>query len=290
MTDPERLGQVTGRYNVWASGFGGNGRLGGARDVGSVAVTESGGGVVAGADVAVAPGWMLGFALAGAGTQANLGEGLGRATSNQLLGGFYALGQHGPLRLGAAVTYGGAEVTTRRNVALLGAGSLRGRYNTDAVSTRLEAGWQITTPRSGFSVTPGLAFQGVWSNTPDFTERATGALAPAALAVAGSRQGTARVEVGVRADLAVNARFSGFGRVAWAAYTQRDAGMSASLTSLPGSGFTLTGARPGVHAALLSAGVDWRLSPSVTMTARMDTEFSGNTSAANGTARLRFSF
>lgn len=52
MLDLERLRQVTRWYTVWASGFGG--------------------GVAVGADAVFAPGWIVGFALAGAGTQASL--------------------------------------------------------------------------------------------------------------------------------------------------------------------------------------------------------------------------
>ncbi|MDB5415353.1 MAG: hypothetical protein JWR10_3688, partial [Rubritepida sp.] len=102
--------------------------------------------------------------------------------------------------------------------------------------------------------------------------------------------GTSRMELGLRADAAVNARLSAFGRLAWGAYLQRDARVSASFVGLPGSGFSVSGARPDEHVALVSAGIDWRVSAQATVTARVDGEFSGGGYAANGTARVRFAF
>jgi hypothetical protein len=59
----------------------------------------------------------------------------------------------------------------------------------------------------------------------------------------------------------------------------------------PASGSTTTLSVIGTeNQRSVAAGFDWRLSPAVTMTARVDTEFSDNTSAASGTARLRYAF
>jgi autotransporter-associated beta strand protein len=302
MLDPWRLsggrlgqrdgadGIPTGKYSVWAAGFGGGSRWGGESSVGSHATTTGGGGVAVGADMRLNADWLAGFALAGAGTQVGLGGGLGRAETAQIQGGVYASGGYGPLRLAGAVTYGGNDVTTRRSAGFMGVGSINGHYTTSGVSTRLEAAWRVTGVVPGVTLTPGIAFQGSWFDSPDFTETTITSLAPAALAVQGRNSGTSRIEVGVRADAVVNARISAFGRLAWGAYLQRDARMSASFVGLPGSGFTVNGARPDEHVALVSAGVDWRISPQATLTARVDGEFSGNGYAANGTARIRYAF
>jgi fibronectin-binding autotransporter adhesin len=82
----------------------------------------------------------------------------------------------------------------------------------------------------------------------------------------------------------------GFGRIGWAAYLQRDAGMTARFIGLANSGFSLGGARPDANAALLSGGVDWRLNPTMTVTARVDAELASNSYAVNGTARIRYEF
>lgn len=294
MLDPWRLGQgdgadgiPSGKYSVWAAGFGGGSRWSGEASLGSHAATSGGGGVAVGADMRLNADWLAGFALAGAGTQVSLGGGLGRAETAQVQGGLYASGGYGPLRLAGAVTYGASDVTTRRSAGFMGAGNLTGRYTTSGVSTRLEAGYRVAGVIRGVTLTPGIAFQGSWFDSPDFTE--TGA-AGQALAVQGRNSGTSRIELGVRADAVVNARLSAFGRLAWGAYLQRDARMSASFVGLPGSGFTISGARPDEHVALVSAGMDWRISPQATLTARADGEFSGGGYAATGTARIRFAF
>lgn len=302
MLDPWRLeggrlgqgdgadGIPSGKYSVWAAGFGGGSRWSGEASLGSHAATSGGGGVAVGADMRLNADWLAGFALAGAGTQVSLGGGLGRAETAQIQGGFYASGGYGPLRLAGAVTYGASDVTTRRSAGFMGAGNLTGRYTTSGVSTRLEAGYRVTGVMPGVTLTPGIAFQGSWFDSPDFTETGAGGQAPAALAVQGRNSGTSRLELGVRADAVVNARLSAFGRLAWGAYLQRDARMSASFVGLPGSGFTISGARPDEHVALISAGLDWRISPQATLTARADGEFSGGGYAATGTARIRFAF
>ncbi|UPY39314.1 autotransporter-associated beta strand repeat-containing protein [Sediminicoccus sp. KRV36] len=290
LLDPWRAeGEAAGRMRVWASGFGGGGRRGGDGGTGSNAVTGGGGGVAAGAEIRLAAGLSAGFAMAGAGTQMSLAGGLGRAESSQVHGALYMTGARGPLRLGAALAYGGADVTTRRQAGFLGAGNLNGRYTSHGLAMRLEAGWEWAGPM-GVTFTPGLAFQGGWFETPGFTERATGPLAPAALNLSGRTQAQSRIELGLRAQTPLSAQLSAFGRVAWAAYLQRDATIGARFAGLPASGFQVTGARPDAHAALLSAGLDWRLNAAWSLTGRLDAELSASTSLLGGTARLRYEF
>ncbi len=294
LLDPWRAeGQTVGAKRIWASGFGGGGRRGGDAAAGSSAVTGGGGGVAAGAEIRLGAGLVAGFALAGAGTQASLTGGLGRAESSQVHGALYGRMERGPWRLGAALTYGGADATTRRQVPYLGAGQLQGRYTSHGVGLRLEAGWawtvQMGTAPMGLTLTPGIAFQGGWFDTPGFTEAASGPLAAAALGVSG-RQSQSRLEIGLRVETPVTARLAAFGRIAWASYLQRDTAITARFTGLPGSGFTVAGARPDAQSALLSAGLDWRLSAAWSLTGRLDAEHSTNTTLLGGTARLRYAF
>lgn len=280
--------QTVGATRIWASGFGSGGRRGGDAAAGSGAVTGGGGGVAAGAEIRLGAGLVAGFALAGAGTQASLTGGLGRAESSQLHGALYGRMEQGPWRLGAALAYGGADATTRRQVTYLGAGQLQGRYTSHGVGLRLEAGWAWTAP-IGLTLTPGIAFQGGWFDTPGFTESASGPLAAAALGVSG-RQSQSRLEIGLRVETPVTARLAAFGRIAWASYLERDAAITARVTGLPGPGFTVAGARPDAQSALLSAGLDWRMSAAWSLTGRLDAELSANTTLLGGTARLRYAF
>jgi len=278
------------RYAVWASGFGGGGRIGASGNPGTYAATASGGGVAVGADVRLTAHVVAGLALAGSGATTRLSDGMGRAETNQIQGAVYGTATYGALRLAAAVAYGGMDVTTRRTVPFLGLGDLRGRYTANGVSTRLEAGWRMEGIVPRVALTPSLAFQGSWYDSPNFTETGVGGASAAALAVSGRNQGQSRMELSLRADMALTPTLSGFGRVGWAAYLQRDAGMSARFAGLANSGFTLAGARPDAHAALLSGGVDWRMGAATTLTARVDAELASNSYAVNGTARIRYEF
>ncbi|TCH99805.1 hypothetical protein EJV46_03810 [Roseococcus sp. SYP-B2431] len=278
------------RYAVWASGFGGGGRIGSSGNVGTYAATASGGGVAVGTDVRLNAQVVAGMALAGSGAMTRLSDSMGRAETSQIQGAIYGTGTFGALRLSAAVAYGGMDVTTRRSVPFLGLGDIRGRYTSSGVSTRLEAGWRLEGIVPRVALTPSVAFQGSWYAAPGFSETAAGGQGAAALAVAGRNTGQSRMELSLRADMTLTPTLSGFGRVGWAAYLQRDAGMSARFIGLPGSGFSLSGARPDAHAALVSGGVDWRVSPGMTLTTRLDAELAANGYAVNGTARLRYEF
>jgi fibronectin-binding autotransporter adhesin len=296
--DPGRGRQALGdgadgsapRYAVWASGFGGGGRMGASGNPGTYAATASGGGVAVGADVRLSAQVVAGMALAGSGATTRLADSMGRAETSQIQGAIYGTGSFGALRLSAAVAYGGMDVTTRRTVPFLGVGDIRGRYTSSGVSTRIEAGWRMEHVVPRVVLTPSLAFQGSWYDTPSFTETAAGGQSAAALAVSGRNQGQSRMELSLRADMAVTPTLLGFGRIGWAAYLQRDAGMTARFIGLANSGFSLGGARPDANAALLSGGVDWRLNPTMTVTARVDAELASNSYAVNGTARIRYEF
>ncbi|WP_421989058.1 beta strand repeat-containing protein [Roseococcus sp.] len=278
------------RYAVWASGFGGGGRIGSSGTAGTYAATSSGGGVAVGADVRLNAQVVAGMALAGSGAMTRLADGMGRAETSQIQGAIYGTGTFGALRLAAAVAYGGLDVTTRRAVPFLGLGDLRGRYTSSGVSTRLEAGWRMEGIVPRVALTPSIAFQGSWYDTPAFSETGVGGQSAAALAVAGQNQGQSRMELSLRAEMALTPQLSGFGRLGWAAYLQRDAGMSARFIGLANSGFSLSGARPDAHAALVSGGLDWQLAPGMTLTTRMDAELAANSYAVNGTARIRYEF
>ncbi|MDB5376873.1 MAG: hypothetical protein JWR00_1319, partial [Rubritepida sp.] len=298
MLDPGRGSQALGdgadgsasRYAVWASGFGGGGRMGASGNPGTYAATASGGGVAVGADVRLTAQVVAGMALAGSGATTRLSDSMGRAETSQIQGAVYGTASFGALRLAAVAAYGGMDVTTRRTVPFLGIGDIRGRYTSQGVSTRLEAGWRMEGVVPLIALTPSVAFQGSWYETPGFTETGVAGQSAAALAVSGRNQGQSRMELSLRADMALTPTLSGFGRMGWAAYLQRDAGMTARFIGLANSGFSLGGARPDAHAALLSGGVHWRLGPAMTVTARVDAELASNSYAVNGTARIRYEF
>ena len=77
------------RWTVWGASFGGSATFDGNAVVGSTNVTASTYGFAAGADYHAAPDTVLGFALAGAGTNWGLEQGLGTGRSDAFQAGAY---------------------------------------------------------------------------------------------------------------------------------------------------------------------------------------------------------
>jgi uncharacterized protein with beta-barrel porin domain len=66
--------------------------------------------------------------------------------------------------------------------------------------------------------------------------------------------------------------------------------MSASIAALPAASFVVEGARRDRDAALVGLGLDIRLTPAVSITARADGAFSANSGEIGGSAALRVRF
>src|SRR5262249_15684487 len=89
--------QPLNRWSVWGAAYGGSANIGGDPNVvGSHNVTARAWGVAAGADYRVSPDSLLGFALAGGGTNYSLSDALGRGSSDLFQAGAYGRHNFGP--------------------------------------------------------------------------------------------------------------------------------------------------------------------------------------------------
>ena len=130
-------------------------------------------------------------------------------------------------------------------------------------------------------------------NNQGYTESSTVTGQTNGLTVAGQSNTSLRTELGAQAQGSVQLgtrSVQGFARLAWAHYLVRDASMGVGFASLSNAGFTVRGARPDANAALISAGIQTEIMPGLTLSARIDSEFSGNVAQVAGTARLRYAF
>ena len=176
---------------------------------------------------------------------------------------------------------------------VLGLTNLNARYGAHGVSGRLEASYAAWTLQ-GLSLSPVAAIQGSTFRVGGFSERA-GPLGvqAASLTAPGRDQGSLRGEVGLRVDAHASLGAlpaEAFIRAAWGIYGLRDASFTASFAGLPGSTFTVAGAQNDVSTALLSAGLDLKLSQSLTLAGRFDGEYGTRTARSAGTARLKLAF
>ncbi len=278
-------------YSVWGAAFGSTGRTDGEARTGSARRDLDDAHLAVGADLRIAPGTVAGFAVSDGSGRASLSGGLGRAEADVFQAGLYGTTRIGALNLGAALAYGRLENEVKRAVPVLGS-SLSSSYGANAWSGRLQASLPIYE-MNGFSASPFAAIQSVHVSTPHVIEGNWAGAAGGALAVRGRSDRTTRTELGAQLDLAgaVGAvPVTGYVRAAWGYYAERDAGVGASFVGIAGSGFVAEGAKAPRNSALLTAGLDLRLTPAMTLGARLDGELAGSASRIGGSAKLKVSF
>ncbi|KRE14566.1 hypothetical protein ASE66_14500 [Bosea sp. Root483D1] len=281
-------------YSVWGSVFGATGHVDGSTGVGSARRDSDHAGVAVGADWRFDPNAAIGFAVSGAKANASLASGRGSAEADAFQAGLYGMARAGAFSFGASAAYSWLDVEARRTVPVLGFQPLSAKYGAHGFGVRAEAAWEALR-FGGMTLSPTTAIQAQSIRTDAFRETpAPGAAAGvAALAVNGRTSNAVRTELGLRldADFRAGATYlTAFGSVAWAHYLERDMTMSASIAALPAASFVVEGARRDRDAALVGLGLDIRLTPAVSITARADGAFSANSDEIGGSAALRVRF
>ncbi|MDR6872155.1 autotransporter-associated beta strand protein [Bosea sp. BE125] len=289
---PGRASFDPSRFSVWGASFGSTGRTDGDRTVGSANRNLSDGHVAVGADIRLGSNTVAGVAVSGGQSRASLSGGLGKAEADVFQAGLYGRTTLGAVNLAAALGYARLDTDTTRAIPALARTGVTASYATQAWSGRIEANLPVAN-WGGLTLSPLAAFQAVRATSPAAIERDGSGAAPGTLTLARRSDITSRSELGLQIDVKLMAGatpVTGFVRAAWAHYYQRDADLTASLNGLPGANFSAAGVRPARNAALLAAGADIRLSQSVSLGLRVDSELSANTRRVGGTAQLRVSF
>ena len=233
---------------------------------------------------------MVGFALAGGGTNYGLSDGLGGGKSDMFQIGFYGSKQFGPAYISAALSYAWHGMKTDRTVTISGTDILTASFSAHSFGGRLESGYKFDVPF--VSITPYAALQMQQFRTPSYSETATSGSGAFALTYDAKSTTTTRTELGVWLDkmialdrgnaLAIRAR------AAWAHDHSSDQSVSAAFQTLPGSSFTTTGAATVANSALLSAGAEIRLASGLSFGAKFDGEFANRSQTYAGTGTVRY--
>jgi outer membrane autotransporter protein len=275
------------RWTAWGGAYGGSNRTSGdIAFIGSHDLSASTVGFAAGLDYRYTPDTVLGFALAGGGTNWSLSQGLGGGKSDAFQAGLYGATKYGPAYLAAAFAFTNHWMSTDRNAV---GDHLTADFNAQSYGGRLEGGYRFAVPYIG--ITPYAAIQAQDFHTPSYNE--TGII-PNGFALAfGSRDATdTRSELGARFDrvLAVysNAVLALRGRLAWAHDWVSDPTLMPVFQALPGASFIVNGATPAKNSALTSAGAELRLASGLTLLAKFDGEFASHSSTYAGTGTLRY--
>ncbi len=278
------------RWTVWGGGYGGgNNTSGDPVVIGSHDLSARTAGFAGGFDYRLAPNSVVGFAIAGGGTNWSLSQGLGRRQKRCLPGWRLRRDPLGRglsrrrLRLHQSLDVDRPLRFCRR--------PLTADFNAQSYGGRLESGYHFETPYVG--VTPYAAIQAQSFHTPSYSETGT---IPDGFALAfGSRDATdTRSELGARFDRALvvypNAVLTLRGRVAWAHDWVSDPTLMPVFQSLPGASFIVNGAIPAANSALASAGAELRFANGISLLAKFDGEFASHSSTYAGTGTIRYSW
>ena len=274
------------RWNVWAAGFGGSQTTDGNALAGSSSASSRIYGGAAGADYRISPNTTAGFALAGGGTSfAVANSGSGRSDLFQA-GGFV---RHtvGAAYLTAAMAYGWQDVTTDRSV---GADRFNGRFSSNALSGRLEAGHRWIEPVLGMGLTPYAAAQVTSVSLPGYAEKAV-ATNTFGLNYAAKDATATRSELGLRTDKSF-ALSDGVltlrSRAAWAHNFDGNRSVTATFQALPGASFVVNSAAQGREAALVTGSAEIAWLNGWSLSGTFEGEFSNVTRSYAGKGVMRY--
>jgi autotransporter-associated beta strand protein len=279
------------RWTAWGSAFGGSNQTNGDPVVGSNNVTTSTYGYAAGMDYHVSPDTVMGFALAGGGTNWELAQGLGGGRSDAFQAGVYGTTRFGPAYVAAALAISNSWFATNR-IAL--GDQLNANFVGQDYDARLEAGYRFAVPvyRGLAGIAPYAAVQVQNFHTPGYSETdlTAGGFGLSYAAMTGT---DTRSELGARFDdptllsampLILRAK------VAWAHDWVSNPALNASFESLPGTSFTVFGAPIPRDSALTSVGAQLFFTPNWSLLAKFDGEFASGSQTYAGTGTLRYTW
>ncbi|MDI1263438.1 MAG: autotransporter domain-containing protein, partial [bacterium] len=277
------------RWSVWAAGFGGSQRTDGNTIAGSNSTTSNLYGTAVGADYRISRDTLVGFALAGGGTNFTVANALGGGRSDLFQAGAFFRHNVGPAYIAGALGYGWQDITTDRSVTVAGLDRLRAEFNANAYSGRLEGGYRVVG--WGLGWTPYAAAQVTAFDLPAYTEQAIAGSNQFALAYGARSVSDTRTELGLRTDKS-HAQTDGIvtlrGRLAWAHDFNPDRSVAATFQTLPGASFVVNGARQSADSVLTTASVEKKWLNGWSAAGAFEGEFSNVTRSYTGKGVVRY--
>ena len=163
-------------------------------------------------------------------------------------------------------------------------------FTAHSIGGRLETGYRFQKPYVGVTPYGAVQLQGFF--VPSYSETAVSGTNAFALSYDSRSSLATRTELGAWFDkmlaLENSNTLSLRLRAAWANDHSTDQGIDAAFQTLPGASFTVNGAAPAENLALLTAGAELRLANNVSIGAKADGEFAGNSQTYAGTGTIRY--
>jgi outer membrane autotransporter protein len=282
-------------WRVWTGGFGGVQSFNGDASVGSADARTAVAGGSMGFDYQVDPTRLVGVAVGGSEAHFSVSD---RTTSGDVVGGHmgaYGVATWGALYAAGAVSYSRFDNWTTRTIAGIGpTETATGSFASDLLGARLEIGRTYALPR--FNIIPFASLQGstIWER--GFTESSTTGGLPGILGLTYQSQTVTSLPtfLGVQLDTRwafVNGTvWSPFVRAAWVHEFSPDRSITGSFVSVPGTLFTVDGARAWRNALKVNAGSRLALNRYASLFASFDGEFSNSGHSYGGRGGARFSW
>jgi outer membrane autotransporter protein len=282
-------------WRVWTGGFGGVQAFNGDAVVGSADARTSAAGGAMGLDYQVDPTRLIGVAVGGSESHFSVPD---RATGGDLAAGHvgaYGVARWGALYAAGVLSYSRFDNDVRRTIAGVGpTETATGRFASDLLGARLEVGrsyaWQW------LNVTPFAAVQTSTLWQRGFTETTTAGGLPGILGLSFQSQTTTSlptflgVQLDTRLALANGTVWSPFLRAAWVHEFNPDRSIANSFVSVPGTLFTVDGARAWNDALKINAGSRLALNQYASLFASFDGEFANSGQSYAGRGGIRFSW
>ncbi len=270
-------------WGVWASAFGGYSKISGNSGVGSSANVGHLAGVAVGVDYLVTPSARLGFSLGGSSSTWGLANAVGSGSADNLHVGLYGGADFGAAYVSSGLAYGRHQTSTSRT-------RYNGGFTGDSFGVRAETGYRLTV--GDLAVTPFAAARLTHYWTPAYTETPATPGNPFALAFASQTSRSLRVEGGLMVErsiaLADATTLVLRGRAAWAHDWNSSPSVTATFQTLPGSAFTVLGARAPRDLALVSAETEYRLNARTSLSAKLDGQFGAGATGFGATGTFRY--
>jgi autotransporter-associated beta strand protein len=276
------------RWTAWGAAFGGSNIAGGNPVAGSNNVTVSTYGFASGVDYHLSTNTMVGFALAGAGTNWGLADAFGAGRSDALQAGVYGISWFGPAYVAGALALTNHWFTTNRSA--LG-DQLTASFDGQSYGARLEGGYRYdVVPTLGLTPYGAVQFQNF--HTPTYSEGdASGG--GFGLTYNAMNATDVRTELGTRfhSPMQLYGRpLVLYGRLAWAHDFASNPSLSAAFETLPGASFTVNGAPMPHDSALTTVGAQLFLSANWSLLAKFDGEFAQGSQTYAGSSTLRYTW
>ena len=278
------------RWSIWGAAFGGGSNTSGNAALGSQSATARAFGFAAGADYRISRDTLVGFALAGGGTNFSV-SGFGTGRSDLFQAGAFVRHNMGAAYVTAAAAYGWQDVTTDRTVTVAGVDRLRAEFNANAWSGRVEGGYRFVTPWMG--ITPYAAGQFTTYSLPAYAEQVLSGAGTFALNYAAKDVTASRTELGLRTDKTFamqNGMLTLRGRAAWAHDFNTDRNVTALFQTLPGAAFVVNGAAQAHDSALVTAAAEMKWLNGWSAAAIFEGQFSNVTNSYAGKGVARYSW